>query len=235
MGMPVDYELGRDIGTDERKRKAIFEGCKDYVFKLVCEEGGVVKGHFNGFMYTNEPPLILTSGHIMNYNGCSKYFACFYQGTEQADRVELQLLKAGLHQGTEQTSSGLTINEYSPDAAVFKFAPGSSVPLVSAPRPFAATASVGDTAFIVGFKAKDEPQLSFSEGVVSYSGVTVLHTTAYADNGYSGSPVFNNDGFVIGMVQGDEGTTTKQVTAVPATVLHSWLSMLPPSCPGFSG
>jgi len=239
MAFPVYYELGRDVNNDEWKRKAIYHACsKDYVFKLVCEKEGVVVGHFNGFMYTNEPPRILTSGHIVGYAGASKYFACFYEGPNLANlayRVELELVKAGQHLGTKQTSRGVTVNVFSPDAAVFKFAPGHSVQPVATPRPFAATAAVGDTAFIVGFEAiaRDEPQLNFSEGVVSYSGLNALHTTARADDGYAGSPVFNGNGYIIGMVQGGEGTT-KCVIVVPAPVLHMWLIM-PPECPGFRG
>ena len=88
---------------------------------------------------------------------------------------------------------------------------------------------MGDTTFIVGFKGKSEPQLSFSDGHVAYAGFSVLHmTNNNADNGYSGSPVFNDAGFIIGMVQGKEGTTLMHVNVVPATIM-------PHGCPAFEG
>jgi hypothetical protein len=61
---------------------------------------------------------------------------------------------------------------------------------------------IGATAHIVGFKGTDEPQLSIFDGTVSYvpAAADAMLLTAYADNGLSGSPVFNGDGYIIGMV-----------------------------------
>lgn len=230
MGFPVDYELGQRIMSGEHKRTAIFGACKNYVVKLECQRDDVVVGFFNGYMYCDDP-LILTAGHVNGYDGATKVFACFYEGTILSNRVELELIKVGNPLGSRLTSTGVIYNAYDPDCAVYK----SPTPLPAASvRPYAATASVGDTSLIVGFKGKGEPQLSFSDGHVAYAGLSVLQVTNNADNGYSGSPVFNSAGFIIGMVQGEEGTTFKHVNVVPATIINQWL-LLPPGCPAFKG
>jgi hypothetical protein len=236
MGFPVDYMLGRSVISTaaEHKRKVIYEGCKNYVVKLECMKDNQVVGFFNGFMYHDDQPLILTSGHIDCYAEATNYFALFYEGTALQQRVELQSLMFGRPVGVNRTTDGITYNGHDPDLALF----ASSYKPVHGLRPFGAgQPSVGATVFIVGFKGKQEPQLSISEGHVSYVGISCFHVsiTAYADNGYSGSPVFNADGYVIGMVMSGDGHTNKNVVAVPTTTIDTWLRMGENSYPGFRG
>jgi hypothetical protein len=239
MGFPVNYELGRAVSDNmaEMKRKAIYEGCKNYVVKLIClDTFGNTCGFFNGFMYCSDEPLILTSGHMINFNGATRYQATFFQGTACEQRVELQLVKTGFPIA-HTSSNGTPCVVYNPDTALFKYDAKAIPPHPL--RPYAAQASVGDTVFIAGFKGKEEPQLSFSDGIVSWIGwsknTTEMHVTAYADNGYSGSPVFNADGYVIGMVKGGDGHTIKQVVVVPVANIHQWLGASEPVQPGFKG
>lgn len=229
MGFPINYELGRIVGhaAAEERRKSVYNGSKNYVVKLECEKDDAVVGFFNGFMYC-EKPLIITSGHIDSWAGATKYFAVFYEGTTQQTRRELSLLRAGTSTGTQLTGEGITYEGHNPDMALFEIL--GYEPIRPLP-PCATKAAVGDTVFIVGFKGKSEPQLSFSEGVVAYADLLTFQVTAYADNGYSGSPVYNADGFVIGMVQGPEGFTMKMVTVVPVELMH--MSLVNSSHPGF--
>ena len=78
---------------------------------------------------------------------------------------------------------------------------------------------------IVGFKGRHAPQLSFADGSVSFIDLDFMTVTAYGDNGLSGSPVFDIDGFLIGMVEGGEaeGMTNKQVRCVSAKTIHHFL------------
>eukprot|EP00955_Chlamydomonas_euryale_P100183 365266-Chlamydomonas_euryale.AAC.3 len=233
MGFPIDYQLGRSVisAAAEHKRKVIYEGCKNYVVKLECLKDNKVVGFFNGFMY-HDLPLILTSGHIDCYAGATNYFALFYEGTALQQKVELKPLKFGQPAGVQQTFDGIPYNAHDPDLALFE----SSHNPVHGCRPFGAgQPSVGATVFIIGFKDKEEPQLSISEGHVSYVGISCFHVAAYADNGYSGSPVFNADGYVIGMVMAGDGHTNKNVVVVPTTTIDNWLRLGEISHPGFRG
>jgi hypothetical protein len=85
----------------------------------------------------------------------------------------------------------------------------------------------------VGFKGVEEPQLSISDGIVSYVGFDSMHITAHADDGYSGSPVLSTQGYVVGMIKGALGTTIKQVEVVSAQKIHDFL--VSKGLPGFMG
>jgi hypothetical protein len=227
MDFPIDYESGRIVGhtVPEERCTSVYNG---YVIKLECEKDDVVVGFFNGFMYC-EKPLIITSGQIDSWAGATKYFAVFYEGTEQQTRCELSLLHTGTSTGTRLTGDGISYEGHNPDMALFQILGYEPI----RPQPPCATrATVGDTVFIVGFKGKSEPQLSFSEGVLAHADLLTFQVTACADNGYyPGSPVINADGFIIGLVQGPEGFTMNMVTVVPVALMH--LSLVSSSLPGF--
>ncbi|GIM01735.1 hypothetical protein Vretimale_6519 [Volvox reticuliferus] len=203
MGFDVDYELGRSLSSAvETKRKKIYDRCRRYVLKVLCEkDDGELMGFFNGFLYCGTAPLLLTTGHIVG--GATKYFASFYDGEELQAKCEMTLLRFG-----GEAQSGDTATK-EPDVAVFRVE--GNIPSFP-PPPFGASTTVGDTAYIIGYKGREDPQLTLSEGLVSYVGLSDILTTVFADKGYSGCPVFNSYGFVIGMVKGCDGNTIKQVS-----------------------
>lgn len=239
MGFPVDYELGAAISKHhEFRRKAVYEATKNFVVKITCykaENGIGLKpcGFFNGFFYNTDTPLVLTSGHIDGFNGASHYKASFFYATSHWYECDLQLVKTGPSIGQQTTSDGKVFNAHDPDVAVFSCDQSSLPP--HPPRPFAAPATVGDTVYVVGFKGIDEAQLTFSEGVVSYQSVSSMTVTAYADAGFSGCPVLNMDGFLVGMVVAGDGFAIKQVKILPAQLLHAVLVISEPVLPGLSG
>ncbi len=227
MGYPIDFAMGQAMNTyKEMKLKAIYEGSKNNVVKLVCS-GNNKTSFFNGFFY-DDASLILSSGHI---SGFDKYEALFFQGTPLERRRELTLLQVGTFDRQEISDTGIPFNVYSPDVAVLK-CPDVDVPPHS-PRPFAEQAYPGASVCVVGFKGVDEPQLSISEGIVSYVGLDIMHITAHADNGYSGSPVLSTSGYVVGMIRGGVGTTMKQVDVVDVKTIHNFL--ISKGLPGFKG
>eukprot|EP00955_Chlamydomonas_euryale_P114267 366263-Chlamydomonas_euryale.AAC.4 len=236
MSFPINYELGRSMSTlSDSRGKAISQGCKNYVVKLVaCKpgpEGGppVECGFFNGFFYTDEAPLILTCGHIDGWDGATSYHALLYHGTPVEQRLDLQLIKFGRETGPQQTTDGIPFNGHAPDLALLR---ASSQP-AHALRPFAAQVTTGDTVFVIGFKGKNEAQLTFDQGIVVYRGMQEMLLTGYADNGFSGCPVFSFDGFVAGMVVGCDGYTVKHTKAISTEIIHSWLRGGETICPGF--
>ncbi|GFR50961.1 hypothetical protein Agub_g13281 [Astrephomene gubernaculifera] len=229
MGFPVDFEVGQAINKyNEAKLKAIYQGCNNYVVKLVCSGGGTTKGFFNGFFYSDSN-LILSSGHISGFGGADKYEALFFHGTALAKRCELKLLHLGSFVGQATSSAGIPFNVYNPDVAVLECPDVPPHP----PRPFAEVVSPGASVCVVGFKGVDEPQLSISDGIVSYSGMDTMHITAHVDDRYSGSPVLSTQGYVVGMVKAGLGTTIKQVEVVSAQTIHSFL--VSKGLPGFKG
>lgn len=225
MNFPVDYELGAAVARHyEARRKSVYNACKNYVVKIICfTDDDKQCGFFNGFFYHDTAPYILTCGHIVRFEGATKYKALLFHGTSMEQQLDLQLTKHGQE---------VKHMQFVPDVAVFTYSCGQPL---HPPRPFAATATVGDTVYVAGFKGCDEPQLVFSEGMVSYSGMGGMTITTYADNGFSGCPVFNMDGFIVGMVAGGDGLTIKQVNTVPALTIHGWLISSDPVCPGLKG
>jgi len=236
MGFSIDYELGRSMSTlSESRGKAIFQGCKNYVVKLIaCKpgpEGGplVECGFFNGFFYNDKEPLILTCGHIDGWNGATSYYALLYHGTPMEQRLDVEFIKVGSETGPQQAPDGTWFKGHEPDLALLKASGQPAHP----PRPFAAQVTTGDTVFVIGFKGKNEAQLTFDQGIVAYRGMQEMLLTGYAENGFSGCPVISFDGFFAGMVVGCDGYTVKHTKAISAEIIHSWLQGGDAKFPGF--
>lgn len=94
MGFPIDAEVGAALAKHyTNKLKVIYEASKCYVVKLQCTGDGKT-GFFNGFFYSDSY-CILTSGHILGFNGADKYTAVFSKGTPLEVTHELELLHVG--------------------------------------------------------------------------------------------------------------------------------------------
>jgi hypothetical protein len=213
---------------NEAKTKAIYDGCKAYVVKLQCATDKSIH-FFNGFFY-GDGDHIVTTGRIVNFNGATKYQAVFFEGTAFQKCYDLTLVRAGNFVRDDISSSGTPYKVFNPDIAVFLCPEAAPT---HPPRPFAEQVSAGVPVFVVGFKGKEEPQLSISDGIVSYHGLDCMHITAHADEGYSGSPVLSAQGFIVGMVKGSEGTSIKQVEVVSVKTIHGFLVSI--GLPGFKG
>ncbi|GAX78988.1 hypothetical protein CEUSTIGMA_g6428.t1 [Chlamydomonas eustigma] len=234
MGYPIDLEMGHAVNKyKDMKLKAINEGSRSNVVKLVCSKGNK-RSFFNGFFYNNDSSLILSSGHISGFDNADKYEALFFHGTEFEKSCELTLLHVGMFIRQEVSNTGCCFNVYSPDVAVLKCPDDVDVQIGNSPRPFAEQVYQGASVCIVGYKGVDEPQLSISDGIVSFVGLDIMHVAANADNGYAGSPVLSSQGYVVGMVKGGVGTTIKQVVEVVAVnKIHNFL--ISKGLPGFKG
>jgi S1-C subfamily serine protease len=209
MGFPVDYELElANSRVAETWRKNIYIVSKVFVIKISCESEGREIGFFNGFLYCDNAPYVITCGHIMEFPDVTRYLATTFDGTQLSSRVELTPRFYSLE---------------APDVAVFEYK--CEVP-PHTPRPLPTEVAIGQTVYVVGFKGMQEPQLTFTDGIVAHYDPFVdslISCTAYADNGFSGSPVFNIYGFLVGMVHGYHGTTINQVKLVPALEIHRFL------------
>lgn len=121
--IPVDLELSKNLAEQSATGgKAIFEGCKNFVVKLVACKPGLTDtdppiecGFFTGFFYTDEDPVILTCGHVDGFDGATAYQALLYPGTPLEVRLDLELVKAGWPTGPQHTKDGIPFNGHAPD------------------------------------------------------------------------------------------------------------------------
>lgn len=235
MSCPVDLEVDEAMfAYKKNKLQAIYKGSMDYVVKIICSsEAGNPSSRciFNGFFY-GEGNLILSSSRIANFNGADKYEALFFEGDGQLPKCcRLTLLMVGALVRQETTAENVTYAVHRPDVAVFE-CPSNDVP-PHRPRPYGEQVHLGSSVCFIGYKAVDEPQLSISEGIVSYTSLDTMRITAHADDEFSGSPVFSTQGYVAGMIGGRVGSSINQVEVVDVTTLHLFLTLN--GLPGFNG
>lgn len=222
----------------------VYTAAKSHVVKLVCQrvdsQGALEDcGFFNGFLYHDKEPLILTTKHILGFGGAVKYIAKYYDGTVLQGEAECSLRKASdfedvllltarwrhAHaegEGEREEREGHlccpTCDNVSPRT----------------PRPLARVCCVGDIAYVVSFGGRGEHQLSFTDGMVDFVGlreITVKEAcaTSHADNMFSGCPVFDMDGFLIGMVCSTKGDQNQTMVVVPSTTIDAFLRESPPA------
>ena len=92
--------------------------------------------------------------------------------------------------------------------------------------------SIGDKTYIMAYTGGASRELNISDGIVSAASWNKYTTTAYADNGYSGAPVIDMRGFLLGIVVEGIGATIKQVSFMPATAIQAFLQTGGPQLPG---
>lgn len=215
LGFPVDYEMGRALQAHGQSRsEAVYNATKAYVVKLVCKDAsGRECGFFNGFFYHDSEPYIVTTAHIIGFEGANQYVAMLFDGTHLSEQIVLEVVK----------------NNFAMDVAVFR----SAARLPHPPCSQAVLVGIAHTVYVVGFKARTDAQLTFNEGRVTHASVDGTFTiSAYADAGFSGAPVFNMDGYFVGMVKGSEGQVILQPVCVGAISINSALVSEPHPLPG---
>lgn len=234
-GLPVEYELGLSTAEyAERRSKQLAERARLLMVHVACiAAGGEHVGYLNGVFYLGggQDPLVLTTGHVLGWGGAVAYEAFFRDEDGSDHAAPLEMLKAGAvnHSIKAQPPAA---HEYYPDLAVFRavMQGGQAMPMLAPPMP-PAVPWLGDKTFILAYTGADH-NLNFTEGTVSSAGLDVYHTTAYADSGFSGAPVINTRGFLLGLVVRGIGTTIKQVAFIPSNVIQGFLLGPPLPLPG---
>lgn len=234
-GLPVEFELGRATAELVEKRgKQLLSRSRSILALLLCfDAGGNNVGSMNGTFYLGggQAPLILTTAHIIGWGGAVQYKALFDSEDGVPCVLDLELLKSGVvvpHQKTTPPPA----HKFSPDLAVFQCKVGAqAMPALAPPLPPRAP-SVGDKTYIMAYTEGASRVLNISDGLVSAASWDKYTTTAYADNGYSGAPVIDMRGFLLGIVVEGIGTTIKQVTFLPVTAIHAFLQTGEPQLPG---
>ncbi|PNG99621.1 hypothetical protein TSOC_014596 [Tetrabaena socialis] len=241
MGFPIDYEIGRSFAAmEQERRKLIFNCSKNLVVKIVgCRRRQESPSdlepviYLNGFFYSDSDPYILTCAHGFE-SGATDFLALMSDGSAFNAQVPIELVKSGQRQQVPPENARV---DWVPDVAVFKCPQQPAHP----PRPHGSVAATDDSANVIGFAGRDAPQLSFNSGTVSSVGFMggarspfgSFTIDTYAEPGYSGSPILNMDGFLIGMVQaGHDPNGSKQVTAIPAQGINVFLQTCGDALPG---
>eukprot|EP00983_Pelagomonas_calceolata_P045197 1139615-Pelagomonas_calceolata.AAC.1 len=215
MGFPIDYEMGRALQAHGQCRgEALFNATKDYVVKIVCKNAaGEECGFFNGFFYHDTEPYIITTARIIGFEGACQYTMMLFDGTKLSKEYAREVVKCN----------------FALDVAVFRCV----IRLPHPPSSKAAVVGISHTVFVVGFEGHSDAQLTFNEGRVTHMSFDgTFSTSAYADAGVSGAPVFNMDGYFVGMVKSGEVTYIKQPVCVGATSIHAALVSEPHPLPG---
>lgn len=234
IGLPVEYELGRSTAElMETRSKQLLARANSLLVQLICMNAVDKRvGTFNGVFYLGggQDPLILTTAHVLGWGGAVKYQAAFSSEDNTAHTIGLELLKSGSII-LNQPATAPQAHEFSPDLAVFRCnVQTSDMPPLGPPLP-PAVAAIGDFTYIMAYEGESRG-LNLSNGIVSSASFDKYTTTAYADHGYSGAPVIDMRGFLLGIVQRGFGVAIKQVTFVPSATIHAFLQSGSPQLPG---
>jgi len=220
-GFPVDYELGQDIAElPEKRGKQLLQRAQNLVPQLLGYDAeGKVVVTLNGVFYLGDgqAPLVLTTAHIIGWGGAETYKARVMIEGGLTGLIDMQLLKAGKKM-VDIVAASPQPHEYFPDVAVFECL--QQPPMLPPPMP-AKTSSLGDICYILAYTG--DGQLNFSCGMVSSVSVNLCTTTAYADNGFSGAPVIDQRGCLLGLVTRGHGNSNKQVSFLPVTLIQGYL------------
>lgn len=160
----------------------------------------------SGFLY-NEEPNIMTSGHAYLFgkraatgdipasSGATSFRVVYHDGSSESVSVAakpMPQIDAMILHGTR---------------------PGPN------DQHALAMASRGDIVYVAGYPP-DTTQVCISKGMLSATTFDSWFVTAHADSGWSGGPVVNKFGKLIGLVELGAGVHQKMVRVVPAQSLH---------------
>lgn len=146
--------------------------------------------------------LAVTAAHVTSAAGTNQIVACYPDGT-QSDVITLG----------EDRIAGIS---------VIKVDATCPLPSVRHTAP-----NMGDTVYVLGFSSGSK--LNFTKGMVaSMEQAAIFTTDAYADNGFSGGPVFNLHMELVGMVLGGagfvQGITNQQVRCINVAKVEGFVS-----------
>ncbi|PNW85021.1 hypothetical protein CHLRE_03g168300v5 [Chlamydomonas reinhardtii] len=168
---------------------------------------GAPAGEFSGFQYSTSSNTIVGAAHMVGFSGLPR-------GSGPLAEMFKARYADGFEEVVEVRNSAA---DQLPDIAILC---GSR----PAPRPMVgAHCNTGDTVYALGFSPHFTTP-SFSKGIVSNSKIGSITITAHADNGYSGGPVVNTRGQLVGTIKGGTlHTTMQQVNVTSAEQVHVFL------------
>lgn len=183
-----------------------------YMICLLYKDNNQLAG--TAYFLYKDKPYIGTALHVA-YESISKgrELVAYYGegGSSAVTVVSPAVFVAGMAPPNFDTST---------DVAILKVDRNCTAPTVRN----ATFTDVGEQVYIMGFSG--DRQLHFTKGIVSSVNLFKGTTTAYADHGFSGGPIFNLRFDLVGMVQGGaghvQGIANQQVCFVPAAAIKGF-------------
>lgn len=233
MDYKIDGELGKMIGTAEETRsKEIFGqleviACKIVLKGLDPETNEDRICFFNGYFYSPEKNLIITSGHLVGFNGLINpkyYYWHIPRGSAVVRTVyEMEVVKS-------VTDATLLKPIYEEDREGFSIDReyyGSLIAVSTGITP-------GTRVYIVAYLPTDKTTQIYSHGIVNCvsHGGSCFTTDASCDHGWSGAPVFTALGELAGMVEQGVGHAIVRTECIGSDKVDSFLTMVEPRLPG---
>ncbi|PNH01629.1 hypothetical protein TSOC_012469, partial [Tetrabaena socialis] len=208
---PIPIRLGLDVFVNPADISQAMQLHDKHVYNNMCpllvkiyasSRTGQPAGEFSGFLYSSSSPAIVSAGHMVGFSGdppgtgpsAEVFKARYFDGFEE----DVQVLKAAANSV--------------PDVAILRGSRPAPRSLLGMP------CSTGGTVFS---PISNTP--CFSKGIVSNDMVGSMAITAHADRGYSGGPVVDVHGQLVGIIKGGLGTATMQVGITPAADVHTFL------------
>jgi hypothetical protein len=202
--------VGLEVGIDPHDLSSLLEDLDKDVLGRV--EPHVVKlcgrdsanqpvGEFTGTMCSSQP-IIWTTGHALHFgqsassSGATSFVARYFDGTEERVSVLVQPepgVDLLILQGTRTIAQDL----------------------------HASIATRCDAVYVLGCRP-GSTEVSVDRGMVSALELDAFYVTAHADAGWSGGPVVNKNGRLMGLVQGSVGTQIKYLCIVPVALMHAF-------------
>ena len=202
----------------EELDKSVLASIQPRMVKLTgFDAHGRIVSHASGFLYSTEATLIVTCGHVRFYSPPPP------QQPPPSEQPPQQLEVARFR--ARYASDGME----------------EDVSMVTAPHPvfdlmllsgsrraasnfLASSIGIGDTAYVAGFPPESTAPC-FSKGMVGSSTHLSFTVDAHADNGWSGGPVVNKCGQLVGVMQQGLGSTIKRPDAISAGRLHDFVQI----------
>lgn len=179
-----------------------------HMVKLVCKNTtGEECGVFNGFFYNDFEPYIVSTANIIGFEGANQYVAILFDNNcfSEKNEVVLEVVKIN-------SAIGVVV-----------FRSNKNIPHL--PCSQSVVVGTSHSVFMVGFKIHSccsDGQLIFNEGRVTHvnvDGTFVINVNI--DGVFSGAPIFNTNGYFVGMVKSGDALQTVCISAISIqNVLH---------------
>ncbi len=198
------------LGMSEEQDKRVLASLEPRMVKLTgFDAHGNIVQHASGFLYSTEAALIITCSHV-------RYYSLPHEHPSQ-----LEVARFRARYAIDSTEEDVVV--------VTTPNPGMDLMLLSGTRPaasnfLAALVAKGDTAYVAGYPP-ESTELCYSKGMVGLATHLSFTVDADVDNGWSGGPVANKRGHLVGVMQQGLGSTIKRPDAINVSRLHEFVCM----------
>lgn len=208
VGMEVLVDSESIAGAVEMHDVSVFAKVSPLLVKVLgIDQYGTAVGEFSGFQHGG---VIVTAGHAMGFSG-----------KPPGSTSPVQTFKAFYPDGSEEAVAVFKAPPpITPDLMLLK---GSRVSALFRGKAGAAM----ETVYAFGYSAGEGMQAgllpSCSKGTIASITPGAMAITTHADDGFSGGPVVDCLGRLVGVIMGGVGSTILRVGITPSFDVHTYL------------